>query len=670
MHSIKEYGILCDFKDYPDIVGLVGNEQITSLKIKEGDAISAVVMEISKKDGIVDLCALEQVKVLAQNSDPCNTFNHGDNIEVTVCQNKADEGYSIVSTPDGKYPPIGYLCIADYNSPGKFPEINETVTSIVVQVPQKKDGSSRLVLIPKAFKERAPAGKTGRKVLPAKGTEVEVTIDSVHPLHADINIEETKIKGRIHIALCRSDGAKPKDGLNPLRTLVPGSKHEGKVIGLMDCSNKKKQTGVHVSLSTAEPVEWNALKKDQILTGYVQEVKDDHVWITYSPFVRGRAFIPNQVESLEDCVNASSLFSIGMNVQTQVLSVDPGKRCLDVQIIGSNAPKRIEESLQPGTLVRGYIQSANGRGVVVKLGPQTKGIVNLTDVHDSVAVENVLRGIKRSSFVQASIVSKMSDGTYALSLRASSGAVSGIDTAKLEVVEDASIPKPSLKLSDLSIGCKVSGYVKCTGKMGVFVVLSRHLEGRIKLRQLSDDFVDNPSQAYPPGKFIQGKVMSIENGKVDITLRERKSNASVEAFQEGQIVKGSVKRIEKFGVFVTIHDSSVTGLAHLSELCDGYVQDVSNLFHVGQEVQARVIKVDRAGGKLSLGLKSSYFEMGDESDDGIMDIEAQSDDDIDAEIEKAIGSDDEGAQSVSDNEPEESDSDDDMDIDEAIEHVS
>jgi len=201
-------------------------------------------------------------------------------------------------------------------------------------------------------------------------------------------------------------------------------------------------------------------------------------------------------------------------------------------------------------------------------------------------------------------------------------------------------------------------------------VLSRHLEGRIKLRQLSDDFVENPSQAYPPGKLIQGKVMAIENGKVDITLRERKSSVSVEAFQEGQIVKGTVKRIEKFGVFVTIHESSVTGLAHLSELCDGYVQDVSKLFHVGQEVQARVIKVDTAGGKLSLGLKSSYFEMEDDSDDGIMDIEDQSDDDIDAEIEKAIGSDDNAGESLSEIESEESDSEDDMDIDEAIENVS
>jgi len=537
-------------------------------------------------------------------------------------------------------------------------------------VPQKEDRSCRLVLVPKASKERAPAGKTGRKMLPAKGNEVEVTIDSVHALHADIHVEENKIKGRIHIALCGSDGAKSKDGLNPLRSLVPGSKHKGRIIGLTDFKNRKKQTGVHVSLSTEEPIEWNALKKDQILTGYVQDVKNDHIWITYSPFVRGRAFIPNQVDSLEDCENASSLFSIGMKVQTQVLTVDPGKHCLDVGIVRSNPPQTIEESFRPGTLVRGYIQSANGGGVIVKIGPQIKGIVNLTDIHDSVAVQNVLNGIKSSSFVQASIISKISDGTYALSLRPSSGAVSGIDTANLEVVEDASVPKPSLKLSDLSIGCKVSGYVKSTGKMGVFVVLSRHLEARIKLRQLSDDFVENPSQAYPPGKLIQGKVMAIENDKVDITLRERKSSVSVEAFQEGQIVKGTVKRIEKFGVFVTIHESSVTGLAHLSELCDGYVQDVSKLFRVGQEVQARVIKVDKAGGKLSLGLKSSYFEMEDESDDGIMDIEDQSDDDIDAEIEKAIGSDDGAGESLSEIESEESDSEDDMDIDEAIENVS
>ena len=117
--------------------------------------------------------------------------------------------------------------------------------------------------------------------------------------------------------------------------------------------------------------------------------------------------------------------------------------------------------------------------------------------------------------------------------------------------------------------------------------------------------------------------------RFDVSLRTRKTNTNVDSYHEGQIIQGIVKRIEKFGVFISIADSALTGMAHVSELCDGFVQDIDKLFKIGQEVQARVIKVDKENGKLSLGLKPSYFELGDEDEDVAVTADGQdSDDDL------------------------------------------
>jgi len=113
-------------------------------------------------------------------------------------------------------------------------------------------------------------------------------------------------------------------------------------------------------------------------------------------------------------------------------------------------------------------------------------------------------------------------------------------------------------------------------------------------------------------------------------------------------------------------------MAHVSELCDGFVQDITRLFKVGQEVQARIVNVDTENGKLSLGLKPSYFELGDEDDgddrDAVMGVaESDDDDDLDQALLLAGARNDSGGSGDSDaSETSEDSSDSEEDLDEAL----
>jgi rRNA biogenesis protein RRP5 len=86
----------------------------------------------------------------------------------------------------------------------------------------------------------------------------------------------------------------------------------------------------------------------------------------------------------------------------------------------------------------------------------------------------------------------------------------------------------------------------------------------------------------------------------------------------GQIVTGKVRKVEDFGVFILVENSSnVSGLCHRSEMADEKITDVKKLYDEGDAVKAIILKIDLERRRISFGLKASYFsnENGDDDND-------------------------------------------------------
>ena len=73
------------------------------------------------------------------------------------------------------------------------------------------------------------------------------------------------------------------------------------------------------------------------------------------------------------------------------------------------------------------------------------------------------------------------------------------------------------------------------------------------------------------------------------------------AIEVGSVVEGKVTRITNFGAFVELEDEK-SGLIHISEVANEYVNNVSDFLHEGETVQAKVVSID-ANGKVALSLK-------------------------------------------------------------------
>lgn len=106
----------------------------------------------------------------------------------------------------------------------------------------------------------------------------------------------------------------------------------------------------------------------------------------------------------------------------------------------------------------------------------------------------------------------------------------------------------AIDLSSLAPGASLTGYVKASGPKGVFVCLDRSQDARIKIKNLSDGFVEDPVNSFPPGSRVQGRVLSLTSqGMIDMTLRTAmdpaKAQSSVIQLSDlhvGQASKGSL----------------------------------------------------------------------------------------------------------------------------------
>eukprot|EP00580_Thalassiosira_gravida_P017224 CAMPEP_0201661930 /NCGR_PEP_ID=MMETSP0494-20130426/4161_1 /ASSEMBLY_ACC=CAM_ASM_000839 /TAXON_ID=420259 /ORGANISM="Thalassiosira gravida, Strain GMp14c1" /LENGTH=2158 /DNA_ID=CAMNT_0048140171 /DNA_START=165 /DNA_END=6644 /DNA_ORIENTATION=+ len=179
----------------------------------------------------------------------------------------------------------------------------------------------------------------------------------------------------------------------------------------------------------------------------------------------------------------------------------------------------------------------------------------------------------------------------------------------------------------------IHAYVVSTTKMGCFVRLSRSVEGRVILKELSDEFLPNPGAMFPQGRLVVGKVKSVKkpnhHGKkgnlsvtamLDIDMRESVllvsgDRVTMDDIQENAKYTGVITRVESYGVFVRIDNSDVSGLAHVSECSDTYIKNIQDLYNPGDLVKLIVIKMEKEQKRLAFSLKASNFVDDDDSDD-------------------------------------------------------
>jgi small subunit ribosomal protein S1 len=136
--------------------------------------------------------------------------------------------------------------------------------------------------------------------------------------------------------------------------------------------------------------------------------------------------------------------------------------------------------------------------------------------------------------------------------------------------------------------------------------------------------INHPSECLQKGQQVEAVILDVNPKDQRISLGLKQANPDpwseiASKYAVGSIVKGKVSKIASFGAFIELEDG-VDGLVHISQISDDHVTHVKDVLKEGQEVEARVVKLDRKDRRI--GLSMTAVNMTEEQ---VKALEAESD---------------------------------------------
>ena len=294
----------------------------------------------------------------------------------------------------------------------------------------------------------------------------------------------------------------------------------------------------------------------------------------------------------------SEILKVGDQLEVMILDVDLEKEriSLGLKQTQDNPWEEIESRYPIGTRVHGRVVNLAPYGAFVELEKGIEGLVHVSEM-------SWTKRIQRASDVLA-----VGDEIDAVVL-----GVSG-DDKKISLGMRQTEENPwEVVASKYPIGSLVKGKVRNFTTYGAFVELEEGVDGMIHVSDMSwTRKVNHPSEILKKSEEVETVVLEIDsaNQRISLGLKQAQNDPwadIVERYPVGAKIKGVVTKISTFGAFVEIEEG-IDGLVHISQISDEHVERVKDVLDVGNEVEARVVKVDPVEHRIGLSIKAAKMD--------------------------------------------------------------
>ncbi len=318
-----------------------------------------------------------------------------------------------------------------------------------------------------------------------------------------------------------------------------------------------------------------------------------------------RAFLPASQVDIRPIRDLDSWK--GQDVQVRVLKMNRkrGNVVVSRRVILEDDLKALREhlldSLVEGTVMVGKVKNLTDYGVFVDLGG-LDGLLHVTDLSWG-------RVTKPSEVVQPGQEIEVK--------------VLKFDKEKMRVSlgHKQLMPDPWEGLPErFAVGARVRGKVVGVTDYGAFVEIEPGVEGLVHISEMSwSKRMKHPSKIVKVGEEVEVQVLDVkpEQRRISLGIKQTQPdpwNALQGKYPIGTTVTGKIRNLTDFGAFVEIEDG-IDGLIHVSDISwTQRIKHPSEFLKKGDTVEARVLKIDSANRRLSLGLKqlndiwSNWFE--------------------------------------------------------------
>jgi len=293
----------------------------------------------------------------------------------------------------------------------------------------------------------------------------------------------------------------------------------------------------------------------------------------------------------------SELVKVGQQLEVVVLDINKEKErvSLGLKQTQKNPWDQIEERFPAGQRVKGKITNLVPYGAFVEIEEGVEGLIHVSELSWTKRIMRPSDILTAGQEVEAVVLGvNKEEQKISLGLR------------QLE-------PNPWDEIEKkFTIGSTVRGKIRNMTAYGAFVELDEGIDGMIHVSDLSwTRKINHPSEVFKKNDEIEAIVIDIDkvNQRISLGIKQLTEDPWKnidEKYKIGDLVKGKVTKLASFGAFVQLNDD-IDGLVHISQLSEDHVAKVKDVLKVGQEVESRVIKVDKVERRIGLSIKAANY---------------------------------------------------------------
>ena len=506
-------------------------------------------------------------------------FKTGNIVEGTVTAIKEDDVFVDIG-----YKSVGAIDIKEFAAiDGEAPviKVGDKVTVMIVKLEDDKTGIVEL------SKRRADEKIRWEKILARYVEGCVVTGKITKATHGGLIVQVDDVEAFL-------PGSQIE--VTPVKDLEPyvGQTFDFKVIKI---SNERK----NLIVSRREYIEGElaekrsellaSLQKGDVRKGHVKNITDFGAFVDLGG-IDGLLHITDM--SWSRIKHPSEILKVGQEVEVMVLEIDHDRDriSLGLKQTTENPWTTIQEQFPVGSRVSGKVVNLASYGAFVEIAPGIEGLVHISEFSWTKRVARAADMLAVGDEVQVVVLSvDIENQKIALGIR-----------------QTQENPWDTVQ-SRFPVGAKVKGKVRNFTAYGAFVELEEGIDGMIHVSDMSwTRKINHPSECLQKGQEIETVVLDVnpKDQRISLGLKQAQEDPWDEIakkFPVGSTVKGKVSKIASFGAFIELEDG-VDGLVHISQISDQRIEKVKDALDVGQEVEARVVKVDRAERRIGLSIRA------------------------------------------------------------------
>lgn len=332
-------------------------------------------------------------------------------------------------------------------------------------------------------------------------------------------------------------------------------------------------------------------KTGEIVEGVIDAVNDKEIVVNLG--CKKDGIIPNSEVALEEGQTISDLFSVGDEIQAKVLKTDDGdgsillsRRKMEASVHWAE----LEEALNNDETVKVDVARAVKSGVIANY-KEVSGFIPLSQLSERF-IEDA------SEFVGQTMEAKV--------IRVDQKLGKAIFSPKQLQKEEKNKRLQEL-WKTLNVGDDIEGKVMRFTEYGAFVDIGG-VDGLLHISEISWGKLKHPSEVLTVGDTINVKILSLnpEKGKISLGYKQNMPEPwSIidDKYKAGDKVEGDIVQIKEYGAFLEL-EPGLDGLIHISEISHSRVENINSVLHIGDNVEAKILEIDKERRRISLSIKA------------------------------------------------------------------